>query len=118
MKKVSVYFTDGQAETLEAMAAQAGITFAEALRRVLDEWLALRERGSMSDEATSTGMSRQSCAYIKLYDDNDATLIWRNAEIDEDRDNGRIDVWRGDVRIASFEAREVASWYTDNPNEE
>jgi Ribbon-helix-helix protein, copG family len=40
MKKVSVYFTDRQAAALEKKAAEAGITFAEALRRALDEWLA------------------------------------------------------------------------------
>ena len=48
MKKVSVYFTDRQSEALEAKAVQAGITFAEALRRALDEWLAQQE-GHMND---------------------------------------------------------------------
>ena len=42
MKKVSVYFTDRQAEALESKASHAGITFAEALRRALDEWLTLQ----------------------------------------------------------------------------
>jgi hypothetical protein len=39
MKKVSVYFTDRQAEAIQAQATHAGITFAEALRRILDAWL-------------------------------------------------------------------------------
>ena len=45
---MSVYFTDRQAKALEAKAAQAGITFAEALRRALDEWLAQRSGGTSS----------------------------------------------------------------------
>lgn len=43
MKKRSVYFTDQQFDLLEAQAAHVGISFAEQLRRALDEWGVLRK---------------------------------------------------------------------------
>ena len=58
MKKVSVYFTDRQVAMLEAHAAHVGITFAEALRRMLDAWLAHQERTTVQqslDELAAQG---------------------------------------------------------------
>lgn len=39
MKKMSVYFTERQFEVITQRAEATGISFAECLRRVLDEWL-------------------------------------------------------------------------------
>jgi hypothetical protein len=89
-------------------AAQAGITYAEALRRALDEWLAAQEGQSMSD-ASRTTSAVTSTVYVKLVGD-DQPCRWRNATIEEDY-NGNIEVYRGERKIAHFSAKDVSSWY-------
>ena len=111
-----MYFTDPQAEALEAMAAQADITFAEALRRALDVWLTHPHGGSMTDDRPSTiTPTAVSTAYVNLGEEG--TLTWRNATIEADYD-GNITVWRGKRQLASFSARDVSSWYIDEPEPE
>ena len=50
MKKISVYFADRQYAVLEAYASQVGITYAEALRRALDEWLEQHRATTVQEE--------------------------------------------------------------------
>jgi hypothetical protein len=115
MKKVSVYFTDPQSEALEAKAAQAGITFAEALRRALDEWLQRNQGGAMTDERPTTlTPTAVTTVYVNLGEEG--TLTYRNAELIADYD-GNITVWRGERQLASFSARDVSSWYLEEPED-
>ena len=112
MKKVSVYFTDRQSEALDAKAAQAGVTFAEALRRALDEWLSQKEGCPMPD-ATTTTTAPVTTAYVKTA----YARAWRNAEIEED-DYGSISVWRDERVIARFAGADVRSWYMEDPGDQ
>jgi hypothetical protein len=89
-------------------AAHAGITYAEALRRALDEWLAAQEGRSMADASRPTS-AVTSTVYVKLVGD-DRPCRWRNATIEEDS-NGNIEVYRGERKIANFRAKDVSSWY-------
>src|SRR5437660_10757570 len=120
MNKVSVYFTDRQSEALDAKAAQAGVTFAEALRRALDEWLSQKEGCPMPDATTTTTAPVTTAyvktAYVKL-NDEDYARAWRNAEIEED-DYGSISVWRDERVIARFAGADVRSWYMEDPGDQ
>ena len=122
MKKVSVYFTDPQSAALDAMAAQAGITFAEALRRALDEWLAYREGTKMT---IPSAQRTRSTVYVVLLEDGDRTpLTFRNADAASDAYNHTLTVFR--VKKDGHEGRtlgyfaesEILSWYIEGGDDE
>lgn len=62
MKKINVYLTDPQYETLKALAAHTNMPMADCIRRAMDEWLArqgMLRAPRMADIAT---MSREELA--------------------------------------------------------
>ena len=91
-------------------AAQAGIIYAEALRRALEEWLAAQEGRSLAD-ASRTTSEVTSTVYVKLVGD-EQPCRWRHATLEEDY-HGNIEVYRGERKIANFSAKDVSSWYVD-----
>jgi hypothetical protein len=122
MKKVSVYFTKPQSEALDAMAAQADITFAEALRRALDEWQAFREGTPMT---TASVQQTRPTVYVTVNDDGErVALTFRNADVYEDHSNGTLDVYRvkkdgSEGRsLGHFAASEILSWHIEGVNDE
>jgi hypothetical protein len=122
MKKVSVYFTDPQSEALDAMAAQADITFAEALRRALDEWLAHREGTPMT---TSAAQRTSTTVYVNVNEDGERlALTFRNAEVSEDSYAQTVTVYRvkkdgSEGRtLGHFAASEILSWYIEGGPDE
>jgi hypothetical protein len=123
MKKISVYFTDPESEMLEAMAAQAGITFAEALRRVLDEWSAYKKGKPMT--TPTTGRTRSTVYVVHLDEDGErTTLTFRNADVAHDDYNHTVTVYRvkkdgSEGRtLAQFAEADVSSWYIDAAEED
>ena len=124
MKKVSVYFTDPQSDALEALAAQAGITFAEALRRALDEWHALKEGKPMT---TPAAQMTSKHVYVVFIEDGERTsLRFRNADVAHDEYNHTLLVYRvkkdgSEGRtLAQIAEADVSSWYIEgeDPDEE
>ena len=119
MKKVSVYFTDPQSTALEAQATQAGITFAEALRRALDEWLAYKEGKPMTIDATPVPVVTSTVTVITIEDDERITLRFRNASVVHDEFNGHLTIYRrkkdGSLgrTLAYFSGADVSSWYEE-----
>ena len=109
-----MYFTDQQYEALEAKAAQAGITFAEALRRALDEWMAPGKGQSMQDVSSSSAATRTT-VYVKLHGRDEEPLIWRNAHVLEDEFNGYIEVIRSHTgkRVGRFAEGDISTWYVE-----
>src|SRR5215471_807751 len=117
MKKVSVYFTDPQSAALDATAAHAGITFAEALRRALDEWLAFKEGHPMTTPSTAVITNN---VYVVVVEDGDrTTLTFRNAGVVHNEFDGSIEIYRlkkdgsPGRTLAQFSKWDMSSWYQD-----
>jgi hypothetical protein len=59
MVKQHVHFTEGQVATLRALAARAGISFAEMMRRCLDIGLREAQKQGLYEPAPSPGPARK-----------------------------------------------------------
>jgi hypothetical protein len=133
MKKISVYFTDSQYAAIEGKATQVGVTFAEALRRVLDQCFAAPQKEeimayesveSVEFPSTPSLNPKVHYAYVILDEDGDKyTKAFPNAYIKHNESNGDITVYRlrkdrglGRV-IAQFSGDDISSWYQDDDDE-
>lgn len=108
MKKISFNFSDFQHDEFRALAKRNGKTFAETIRRALDEWLLIKKKGTTMAINTShhTGVT------VTLHDvnqGNEGVLDFDDAVAVERE--GQLELRRGDQVIARFAVGHIAYWY-------
>jgi len=110
LKKVSFNFSDFQYTEFSELAKRDDITFAEAIRNALDDWLLARKKGLSMTVQTN---ERPNVTII-LSDPrrgDDGILYYDNATVNEIDDE--LTVWRNDKLVARFNSKAVDSWFTE-----
>ena len=119
MKKINAYFTDPQLAALDTFATEAGISFAEALRRALDVWRAHREGHPMATMPTSPPVITNNVYVVVVEDGDRTTLTFRNAGVAHNEFDGSIEIYRlkkdgsPGRTLAQFSKWDMSSWYQD-----
>lgn len=109
MKKISFNFSDFQHDEFRALAKRDHKSFAEVVRRALDEWLSSKKKGTNM----SVNTSHHSGATVALHDVNQGNEgVLNFDDVVAVALDGQLELWREDRLVARFAIGHVTYWYS------